>query len=55
MGSSRRTPNYLKRMVPSDPTHMCIADPVGINTETLRIDSMYSLEKDFIELICINP
>ena len=37
-------------------THMmCMTDPVAIGVETLKIDSGCSLEKKFIELICMNP
>ena len=40
----------------SDLTHMMsTADPIAICVETLRIDSMCSLEKQFTELIHINP
>ena len=56
MGYSRRTLNYLERIILSDPTHMMdIADPVAIDMETLRIDSGCSLEKEFTELIHMNP
>ena len=56
MGYLRRTLSYLERIGLSDPTHMMsMADLVAINVETLRIDSGCSLEKEFIELICINP
>ena len=34
---------------------MSMADPIAIGVETLRIDSGCSLEKEFIELICMNP
>ena len=34
---------------------MSIADPIAISVETLRIDSGYSLEKEFTELIYMNP
>ena len=34
---------------------MIITDLVAISVETPRIDSGYSLEKDFIELIHVNP
>ena len=34
---------------------MSMADPIAIGVETLRIDSGYSLEKEFTELIHINP
>ena len=56
MGYSRRTLNYPKRITLSDPTHMIsIANIVAIRVETLRIDSGRSLEKEFIELIRMNP
>ena len=32
-----------------------MVDPVAISVETLRIDSGYYLEKEFAELICMNP
>ena len=48
MRYSRGTSNYPKRIVLSDPTHMMsIADLVAICVETVRIDSMCSLEKEF--------
>ena len=34
---------------------MSMDDPIAISVETLRIDSGYSLEKEFTELICMNP
>ena len=34
---------------------MSMADPISIGVETLRIDSWCSLEKEFIELIRMNP
>ena len=56
MGYSRRTSNYLERITLSNITHMMsIADPIAIGVDTLRIDSGCSLEKEFIELIRINP
>ena len=56
MGYSRRTSNYLERIVLSDPTHMMsMVDYVAIDMETLRINSEWSLEKEFIELIHMNP
>ena len=56
MGYSRRTSNYLERITLSDPSHMMsMADPIAIGVETLRIDSGCSLEKEFTELIRINP
>ena len=39
MGYSRKTSNYLERIVLSNPTHMIsIADSIDISVETLRID-----------------
>ena len=56
MGYSRTTSNYLERIALSNPTHMMsMADPIAIVVETLRIDSGCSLEKEFIELIRMNP
>ena len=56
MGYSRRISNYLERITLSDPTHMMsMTDPVAISVETLKIDSEYSLEKEFTELIRMNP
>ena len=56
MGYSRGTSNYLEKITLYDPTHMIsMADLVAIGVETLRIDSGCSLEKEFTELICINP
>ena len=56
MRYSRRTSNYLERITLSNPTHMIsIADPIAIGVETLRIDSGCSLEKEFTELIHMNP
>ena len=56
MGYLRRTSNYLERITLSNPTHMMsMADLIAIGVETLRIDSRCSLEKEFTELIPINP
>ena len=56
MGCSRRTSKYPERIALSDLTHMMsMADPVAIDVETPMIDSGCSLEKDFTELICMNP
>ena len=56
MGYSRRTLNYPKRITLSDSTHMMsMVDLVAISVETLKIDSGCSLEKEFIELIRMNP
>ena len=50
------TLNYPERITLSDPTHMMsMSDLVAINVETLMIDSGFSLEKELIELIRINP
>ena len=55
MGYSRRTSNYSERITLFDLTHMMsMADLVAISVETSRIDRGYSLEKEFIELICMN-
>ena len=56
MGYSRRTSNYPEKMKLSNPTHMIsMVDPIAISIETLRIDSGCSLEKEFTELIYMNP
>ena len=56
VGYSRRTSNYSERITLSDLTHMMsMIDPVAIGVETPRIDSGCSLEKEFSELICMNP
>ena len=56
MGYSRRTSNYLERIILSDLTHMMsTADPVAIDVETPMIDSGCSMEKYFTELIRMNP
>ena len=50
------TPNYPERIALSDPTHMMsIVDLVAISVETSRIDSGCSLEKEFHELIHMQP
>ena len=47
---------YLKRIALSNLTHMMsMTDPIAIGVETLRIDSGWSLEKEFTELIRMNP
>ena len=54
MGYSRRTSNYPERITLYNSTHMMnMTDPVAISVETVRIDSGYSLEKEFTELICM--
>ena len=56
MGYSRRTSNYPERIALSNLTHiMSMADPVATGVETPRIDSGWSLEKEFTELIRMNP
>ena len=56
MGYSRGTLNYPKRIILFDLIHvMSMADPLAIGVETLRIDSGFSLEKEFNELIRMNP
>ena len=56
VGYSRRTSNYPERITLSNPSHMMsMADPIAISVETLRIDSGCYLEKEFTELICMNP
>ena len=56
MGYLRRASNYPKRITLYDPTHMMsIVDLGAIDMETLSIDSGCSLEKEFAELIRMNP
>ena len=56
MGYSRRTSNYPKIITLSNPSHMMsMADPIAIGVETLMIDNVCSLEKEFTELIRMNP
>ena len=56
MGYSRRKSNYSERITLSNPIHMMgPSDPVAIVVETLSIDSGCSLEKEFTELIHMNP
>ena len=56
MRYSRGTSNYSQRITLFDPTHMMsMVDPVAIGMEILRIDSGRSLEKEFTELIHVNP
>ena len=56
MGYSKRTSNYVERITLSNPTHMMsMTDPIAISVETLRIDSGCFLEKEFTELIRMNP
>ena len=52
----RRTSNYQEKITLYNPTHMMgMVDPIALGVETLRIDSGCSLEKEFIELIRMNP
>ena len=56
MGYSREISNYSKIIVLSDPTHMMsMVDPIAIDVQTLIIDSGCFLEKEFTELIRMNP
>ena len=56
MGYSRRTTNYPERIALSNPSHMMSMDDlIAIGVETLRIDNGCSLEKEFTELIRMNP
>ena len=56
MGYSRRTSNYPERVALSNPSHMMsMTDPIAIGVETLKINSGCSLEKEFTELIRMNP
>ena len=50
------TSNYPERISLSNPSHMMsIANPIAIGVEILRIDSGCFLEKEFTELIRMNP
>ena len=56
MGYSRRTSNYLEIITLSNLNHlMSMADPIAIGVETLKIDIGCSSEKEFSELIRMNP
>ena len=56
MGYLRRTSNYPERIALSDPTHkMSRANPITIGVEILRTNSGCSLEKEFTNLIHMNP
>ena len=56
MGYSRRTSNYLEIKSLSDLTHMMsMTNLVAIGVEKPMIDSGCSLEKEFTELIRMNP
>ena len=50
------TSNYLERMTMSDSNHIInMIDPLVVLIGTPRIDSRCSLEKEFIQLISMNP
>ena len=56
MGYSRRSSNYLERVVMYNSTHMMnMTDLLAIAVEILMIDIGCSLDKYFTELICTNP
>ena len=56
MGYSIRTLNYLERIILFNLTYKInVTDLVPIDMEALRIDSECSLEKNFNELIHMNP
>ena len=55
MGYSRKTSNYPKRIVLSDPTHMMSIVHIAIDVEISKIDSGCSLEKEVTYLIHVNP
>ena len=56
MQYSRGISNFQERITLYDLTHMMsMTDPVAICVETLRIYSDYYLEKEFTELIHMNP
>ena len=51
----RSTLNYPEKITLFNPTHMMsMTSLVAIGLKTLRIDSGYSLEKEFTELIHMN-
>ena len=55
MRYSRRTSDYLLNIAISYLTCMMrLVDPIAIGVKTLRIDSGYSWEKEFTELIHMN-
>ena len=56
MGYLISTLNYLERIVLLSLTHMMsMVDLTAICVETVKIDSGYSLEKEFTKLIHMNP
>ena len=55
MGYFTRISNHIERKILFNYTHvMNMLDRVAIDIETLIIDSVYSLDKEFTELIQIN-
>ena len=56
MRYSRRTSNHPERITLYDLNQMMnMADPVAIGVETIGIDNGCSFEKEFTELIRMNP
>ena len=56
MGYSRRTSSYPEKITLSNPTlMMSMVNLVAIGVEILRIDGRCSLDKEFTELIRVNP
>ena len=56
MGYLRRISDYPERKTLFDSTHvMNMIDPMAIYVETLMMDSGCSLEKQYTELIHMNP
>ena len=56
VGYYTTTLNYPKTIFLSNPIYMMsMADPVAIGVDTLKIDNECSLEKEFTELIHMNP
>ena len=56
VGYLRRTSNYSERITLPDLTHMMnMTNHVAIGVEIPRVYSGCSLEKEFIELIYMNP
>ena len=56
MGYLRRTLSYPERIALSNLYYMMsMTDLIAIGVKTLRIDSGCSLEKEFTELIRMNP
>ena len=50
------TSNYSKRIILFNPTHMIsMVDLVAFNAETPMINTLCFLEKEFNELINMNP